>query len=118
MKENNDDLEFNIQLERTLTASVRSIEGGSDKANEETKENTGKSGEQADGKFKIIDKLPKFLQGASHPGMCILQFIFKLSAVLCYIFLNLFMSNLVMVYIVVMVLSVFDFYVCKNITGR
>ena len=61
---------------------------------------------------------PKFLEGTAHPGICVLQFIFKLAAVLVYLFLNLFIKNLVMTYIVVIILQVFDFWVTKNITGR
>jgi Eukaryotic protein of unknown function (DUF846) len=47
-----------------------------------------------------------------------LHFIFKLSAMLAYFLLNLFVNNMVLVYIVVLILVIVDFWVVKNITGR
>ena len=63
-------------------------------------------------------QLPKFLQGSSHPGVCILAFIFKGAAIASYLLLNVFIGNLVMTYITVILLCALDFYVTKNITGR
>ena len=59
-----------------------------------------------------------FLRDSSHPGICILQFLFKVIALSSYLLLNLFVNNLVLTYIVVIVFTAFDFYVVKNITGR
>lgn len=61
---------------------------------------------------------PKFLDGSSHPGFCMLHLGFKLAAFLSYILLGLFVSGKSLVFIVVMILSAFDFWVVKNITGR
>ena len=49
------------------------------------------------------DRIPNFIKNSSHPGICILQFIFKLAAFISYLLLNLFIDNLVLVYIVVIV---------------
>ena len=50
--------------------------------------------------------------------MCILHFAFKLAAMITYLLLNIFVGNLVLVYILVLILSSVDFWVVKNITGR
>eukprot|EP00347_Sterkiella_histriomuscorum_P017759 403348106 len=80
------------------------------------------NGDEESGGFKIHrglrDKLPGFLKNASDPGICLLHLIFKLAALVSYLLLNLFINNLVMVYICVIVSSAFDFYVVKNISGR
>ena len=47
-----------------------------------------------------------------------LHFGFKLIAVISYLLLNLFVGNLILVYIVVLLLCIVDFWVVKNITGR
>lgn len=66
----------------------------------------------------LKERLPGFLKDASNPGICILTFIFKVGALVSYLLLNIFVSNLVLVYIIVICLQAFDFYVVKNITGR
>lgn len=62
--------------------------------------------------------MPKFLQDASHPGVCIAHIGFKLAAMVSYMLLNFFVGNLVLTYIVVLILAVVDFWVVKNVTGR
>ncbi len=47
-----------------------------------------------------------------------LHFGFKLIAMISYLLLNLFVGNLILVYIVVLLLCIVDFWVVKNITGR
>jgi len=47
-----------------------------------------------------------------------MHFGFKLGAMISYLLLNLFVGNLVLVYIVVLILTIVDFWVTKNITGR
>ena len=77
-----------------------------------------------DGRIKIEKKgtvltsIPKFLKESAHPGFCVLQFIFKLGALVSYLLLNIFISNLVMTYLMVIIFLVFDFWVTKNLTGR
>ena len=60
---------------------------------------------------------PKFLKDAAHPGMCLTHFIFKVLGLLSYMFLNIFLSNATLTFIVVILLAVFDFWVVKNLTG-
>jgi len=64
------------------------------------------------------DYYPAFLKKASHPGMCLLHFFFKAAALVSYMFLNLFIGNYTLTFIVVILLSVFDFWSVKNLTGR
>ncbi len=47
-----------------------------------------------------------------------LHFGFKLIAMISYLLLNLFVGNLILVYIIVLLLCIVDFWVVKNITGR
>ena len=61
---------------------------------------------------------PKFLEGSSQPGFCLLHLAFKTAAILCYILLGLFVKGKSLVFIVVMILCAFDFWVVKNLTGR
>ena len=41
-----------------------------------------------------------------------------MAAFISYLILNLMVGNLVLVYIIVLILSILDFWVVKNITGR
>ena len=61
---------------------------------------------------------PEFLRKAAHPGICIWHMLFKAAAIVWYFFLNLFIDNYVLTFISVILLSAFDFWVVKNITGR
>ena len=61
---------------------------------------------------------PEFLRKAAHPGIWIWHMLFKAAAIVSYFFLNLFIDNYVMTFISVILLSAFDFWVVKNITGR
>ena len=61
---------------------------------------------------------PEFLKKATHPGMCLLHFFFKVLAIGAYFFLNLFIGNKTMTFITVILFAVFDFWSVKNLTGR
>ena len=61
---------------------------------------------------------PDFLKKATHPGVCLWHMLFKAGALVCYFLLNLFINNQVITFISVILLSTFDFWVVKNITGR
>ena len=67
------------------------------------------------GKKKFV---PRFLQGAAHPGFAALHLGFKLGAVLSYIMLGLLVNDKTFCFIVVIILSAIDFWVVKNLTGR
>ncbi|KAL9644409.1 hypothetical protein ABK040_013637 [Willaertia magna] len=53
-----------------------------------------------------------------HPLICFFHFFFKITAIFCYLFLALFTNNFVLVFVIVVLLSSFDFYMVKNISGR
>ena len=61
---------------------------------------------------------PEFIKKATHPGMCIMHVFFKILALACYMLLNLFIGNYTLTFITVILLSVFDFWTVKNLTGR
>ena len=47
-----------------------------------------------------------------------MHFIFKLSAMICYLLMNFFVRNLILTYIVVLTLVIMDFWTVQNVTGR
>jgi hypothetical protein len=74
--------------------------------------------EQMGQDMKYKNAMPGFLKQSGHPSICLLHFAFKVTAIVCYLLLNMFIDNLVMTFIVVILLGAMDFYVTKNITGR
>ena len=68
-----------------------------------------------DGNQKFV---PRFLQGAAHPGYCMLHLSFKLAALVFYLILGLFMDDKTFCFLIVIILSALDFWVTKNLTGR
>lgn len=118
-----DDLQFNIQMESSQLENL-SKKGGAEVSKNlnisrlSTRSDVTIEPQEMKKGFSLRNSLPKFLQNASHPGVCLLTFGFKVAALASYLLLNLFVKNLVLVYIVVIVLQAIDFYVVKNITGR
>jgi Eukaryotic protein of unknown function (DUF846) len=62
--------------------------------------------------------LQGLLKRSGHPIAIIFHFIFKIGAVICYLFLNLFLSDSTVVFIVILLLCCADFWTVQNITGR
>ena len=62
--------------------------------------------------------IPRFLQGAAHPGYCMLHIVFKISALASYILLGLLIDDKTFCFLVVIILSALDFWLVKNVTGR
>ena len=62
--------------------------------------------------------IPRFLQGAVHPGYCMLHIIFKISALASYILLGLLIDDKTFCFLIVIILSAIDFWLVKNVTGR
>lgn len=58
------------------------------------------------------------LDQSSHPKTAFMTLIFKAIAILAYIFLNLFVSDFVIVFIVIVLSLAFDFWFVKNVSGR
>ena len=98
----------------------QNIKMTSDKSHNSGREEAkgGNAEGQENGGGKYSKYYPDFLKKATHPGVCIWHFLFKAAALMSYFFLNLFISNTVMTFISVILLSSFDFWVVKNITGR
>ena len=61
---------------------------------------------------------PKFLNAAAHPGFCMLHLSFKVLGLVIYLLFGLFTSDKTLVFILTVILSAFDFWVTKNLTGR
>ena len=61
---------------------------------------------------------PKFLENASHPGVCMFHFGFKAAAFIVYIFFGLLSDEDIFCYIIVLTLCAFDFWTVKNVSGR
>ena len=77
MVEKHDDLDFHIELESPHTAP-QSLD---------SKQYAQHQQVQSAASPNVY---PKFLEGASHPGFCILHLIFKVAAIASYVLLGLF----------------------------
>ncbi|KAJ3220378.1 Golgi apparatus membrane protein TVP23 A [Dinochytrium kinnereticum] len=58
------------------------------------------------------------LQQSSHPGALVFHILFKLSALLVYLFGWLFNLSFIFTFVVIVLLLSFDFWTVKNVTGR
>jgi hypothetical protein len=59
-----------------------------------------------------------FLQHANHPMVLLFTLLFKVIAVISFLFINLFLSNESLTFIIVVIFSAFDFWFVKNVSGR
>ncbi|KAM9977700.1 hypothetical protein ACTFIR_011572 [Dictyostelium discoideum] len=59
-----------------------------------------------------------FMKGLTHPVAASVHVLFKLSAILLYLFSGLFGGGFILTFILCILLLSFDFYSVKNITGR
>jgi hypothetical protein len=66
------------------------------------------------GQGGVVDYFKK----SSHPWASLFHVIFKLSAALTYLFGAWFTTNYVLIFVVCVLLSAFDFWTVKNVTGR
>lgn len=60
----------------------------------------------------------QYIQGANHPGICVITILFKLATVLCFILLSLFVDSTALIYLVIILLASCDFWITKNVSGR
>jgi hypothetical protein len=58
------------------------------------------------------------LKSANHPVVCLFHMLFKALAIVFYFFLNLFVGNKVLTFIIIVLLDAFDFWTVKNVSGR
>lgn len=59
-----------------------------------------------------------YISQANHPILCVVTICFKLSALVSFILLDLFLSSTALVYLVVILIASFDFWTTKNVSGR
>ena len=81
-------------------------------------ESNNNNGMVADGSQKRKKYVPRFLQGAAHPGYCMLHIAFKLAALASYLILGLLVDDKTFCFLIVIILSAIDFWLVKNVTGR
>ena len=55
---------------------------------------------------------------AKNPLACIFHIAFKGLSIFCFMFLNAFLGDDILTFILVVVLAAFDFWTVKNVTGR
>jgi hypothetical protein len=70
----------------------------------------GKSQEQVD--------FTNFLRHANHPCVVFFTLFFKAGAIVSFWFMNIFLSNEALTFIIVVIFSAFDFWFVKNVSGR
>ena len=59
-----------------------------------------------------------FLKHASNPCVVLFTILFKALSITSFLLLNLFINNEALVFILVVILSAFDFWFVKNVSGR
>ncbi len=59
-----------------------------------------------------------FLKHASNPCVVLFTLIFKACSIFSFLFLNIFLKNEALVFILVVIFSAFDFWFVKNVSGR
>ena len=111
-EEENNENPQNFQKAQNQSKKAPSLE--SENIKEEIK-NTKPLKSEKEIKSKIIKKLG--ISKSSNPLICILHIIFKLLSIIIYLFFGFFLNN-IPIFILVSILSVFDFWVVKNISGR
>jgi hypothetical protein len=77
----------------------------------------GKMNDRAPIQNENVD-FTNFWRHANHPCVVIFTLIFKAGAIVSFLFLNLFLNNDALTFIVVVIFSAFDFWFVKNVSGR
>lgn len=118
---NQETLDFNIPMSsgKGTTQSAQPVVNNNDNLN-----NNNVNAQQENPNQKV--DFTNFLQHASHPCVLLFTLIFKVGAIIRYIiinknsflFLNLFISNEPLTFIVIIICSAFDFWFVKNVSGR
>ncbi len=63
------------------------------------------------------NNISELIKNASHPTVCIIMLIFKITAIVSFILLDLFVRDAV-AYLAVIIIGSADFWMTKNIAGR
>ncbi|KAI8361232.1 hypothetical protein B0O80DRAFT_153390 [Mortierella sp. GBAus27b] len=61
---------------------------------------------------------PSILKQSSHPVCLIFHFLFRTAAICIYFFGDMFLHNFVLVFVLCVLMLVFDFWTVKNVSGR
>ena len=110
MVEKNNSLDFDIELGEHKNSHSNLPTSARDSA----ASSTDVAGEEA----KHPSFLPKFLRKAAHPGFCVLHLSLKVTALVVYLIMSFLTDQKTLCFIIVVILSAFDFWVTKNLTGR
>lgn len=62
--------------------------------------------------------ITNFLQKANHPIIVLFTLLFKVIAMVCYLFLEIFGVSEALIFIIVVISCSFDFWFVKNVSGR
>mmetsp|Transcript_10355 Transcript_10355/g.27133 ORF Transcript_10355/g.27133 Transcript_10355/m.27133 type:complete len:143 (-) Transcript_10355:920-1348(-) len=93
-----EDEEDNVEL-------VAAPSSPSNIGDEESQENEGQKGKTV-------------LEKSKHPAVLVFHYVFKLAAIVAYLFASLLGPNFVVMFVVVVILLAADFWMVKNISGR
>ena len=115
MAQNNDNLNFNIPMDTDNQNQNLHTGQTTEKTNQQdttkaTNNNNNNTNEQVD--------FTNFLKHASNPCVVLFTILFKSLSITSFLLLNLFINNEALVFILVVILSAFDFWFVKNVSGR
>lgn len=108
-----EDLNFGISLDKEPKSTPPLSQAKPSFANEEVRSTKATTDEAV--AASTTDKYD--LKRAGHPTACIATFIFKVIAIVWYLLIGNFISD-IMTFIFVIVFSALDFWTVKNVTGR
>ena len=65
-----------------------------------------------------VNKAINYIYQSNHPTICFLTILFKALTIIAFIILDWIIDTTALVYLLVILFSAFDFWLCKNISGR
>ena len=112
-------LDFNININNTNSAN-QAVNAKSLKSSnvQPVTSSTVQAQQEQDNKPKQQIDFTNFLQHANHPAVVFFTLLFKIIAIILFIVLNLFGVSQALTFILVVILSAFDFWFVKNVSGR
>lgn len=111
-----DNLDFSIPI----NSSKDNAKANTDMKPGATLINNEEGGQGAKGENKPQEQIDftNFIRHANHPGVVLFTLLFKAASIVSFLFLNLFLSNEALTFIIVVIFSAFDFWFVKNVSGR
>ena len=110
-------LDFNININNTNSANQAVNAKSLKSSNVQPVTVQAQFQEQENKPNQQID-FTNFLQHANHPAVVFFTLLFKIIAIILFIVLNLFGVSQALTFILVVILSAFDFWFVKNVSGR